>query len=199
MKLHPTLWTSEKSHFHLNLERTSFTTKHIGIHNESESLKLKASYFEIIDTIQSEFSHRFLEFDMSLIKSFRVLSPELNCFLDKEELQPLYSLVNSTTKNISEDLLDAETTTVKSIVSSNLPDVFLNEKTRMSLDQFMKWFWKYKSAFPTIYLLLNAGLTAGFRQPCFTARVLSWFINASSITHVHERLGRKHATIVLKG
>jgi len=33
----------------------------------------------------------------------------------------------------------------------------------------------------------------------FTARVLSWFINTSSITHVHERLGRKHATIVLKG
>jgi len=30
---------------------------------------LKASCFEIIDTIQSEFSHRFSEFDMSLIKS----------------------------------------------------------------------------------------------------------------------------------
>jgi len=54
---------------------------------------------------------------MSLIKSLRVLSPASNCLLDKEELQPLYSLVNSTTKNIIEDLLDAETTTVKSIVS----------------------------------------------------------------------------------
>jgi len=32
-------------------------------------------------------------------------------------------LVNSTTKNISEDLLDVETATVKSIVSSKLPDV----------------------------------------------------------------------------
>ena len=52
-------------------------TKHIGIHNDSESLNLKASYFEIIDTIQSEFSHRYSEFDMSLIKSLRVLS---NCF-----------------------------------------------------------------------------------------------------------------------
>ena len=70
-------------------------------------------------------------------------------------------LVNSTTKNISEYLLDAETTTVKSIVSSKLPDVFLNENTRMNLDQFLKWFWKYKAAFPAIYLLLSAGLTVG--------------------------------------
>ena len=98
--------------------------KHIGIYNESESLNLKASYFEITDTIQSEFSHRFSEFDMSLIKSLRALSPASNCFLDKEELQPLHSLVNWTTKNISEDLLNAEITTVKSIVSSQLPDVF---------------------------------------------------------------------------
>ena len=57
-------------------------------------------------------------------------------------LQPLYSLVNSTTKNISEDL-DAETTTLKSIVSPKLPVVFLNESTRMNLDQFLKRFWKY--------------------------------------------------------
>jgi len=71
-------------------------------------LNLKASYFEIIDTTQSEFSHRFSEFGMSFIKSLRVLSPASNCFLDKEELQPFCSLVNSTTKNISEDLLDAE-------------------------------------------------------------------------------------------
>jgi len=98
---------------------------------------------------------------MTLIKSLHVLSPVSNCFLDKEELQPLYSLVNSITKNISEDLLDAETTTVKSIVSLKLPDVFVNENTRMNLDQFLKWFWKYKAAFPTIYLLLSAGLTVG--------------------------------------
>ena len=106
-KLHPTLWTRENSQFHLDSERTLFITKHIGTHSESESLNLKVSYFEIIDTIQSEFSHRFSEFDMSLIKSLRVLSLASNCFLDKE-LQPLFSLVNSTTKNISEDLLDAE-------------------------------------------------------------------------------------------
>jgi len=106
-KLHPILWTSEKSQFHLDSERTLFITKHIRIHSESESLNLKVSFFEIIDTIQSEFSHRLSEFDMSLIKSLRVLSPASNYFLDKEELQPLYSLVNSTTKNISEDL-DAE-------------------------------------------------------------------------------------------
>ena len=115
--------TSEKSEFHLDSDRTSFTTKHIGIHNESESLNLKASYFEIIDTIQSEFSKWFSEFDMSLIKSLRVLSPASNCFLDKQKLQPLHSLVNSSNKNISEDL-NAETTAVKSIVSSKLPDVF---------------------------------------------------------------------------
>jgi len=41
---------------------------------------LKSSHFEIIDTIQSEFSHRFSEFDMSLIKSLGVLSPTSNCF-----------------------------------------------------------------------------------------------------------------------
>jgi len=40
-------------------------TEHIGIHNESESLNLKPSYFEIIDTIQSEFSHQFSEFYVS--------------------------------------------------------------------------------------------------------------------------------------
>jgi len=39
-----------KKQFHLDSERTSFITKHIGIHNESETLNLKASYFEIIDT-----------------------------------------------------------------------------------------------------------------------------------------------------
>ena len=78
---------------------------------------------------------------MSLIKPLRVLSAASNCFLDKQKLQPLCSLVNSTTKNISEDL-NAETTTVKSIVSSKLPDVFLNENTSMNLDQFLKWFWK---------------------------------------------------------
>jgi len=127
-----------KSQFHLESERTSFITKNIGIHNESESLNLKASFFEIIDTIQSEFSHRFSEFDMSLIKSLSVRLPASNCFLDKEELQPLCSLINSTTKSISEDLLDAETTIVKS--SSKLPNVILNENIRRSLDHFLKWF-----------------------------------------------------------
>jgi len=99
---------------------------------------LKASFFEIIDTIQSDFSHRFSEFDMSLIKSLSVRLPASNCFLDKEELQPLCSLINSTTKSISEDLLDAETTIVKS--SSKLPNVILNENIRRSLDHFLKWF-----------------------------------------------------------
>jgi len=103
---------------------------------------LKASHFEIIDTIQSEFSHWFLELNMSLIKSLRARLPASNYFLDKEELQPLCSLVNSTTKSISEDLLDAETTIVKSIVSSKLPDVLLNENIRMNFEQFLKWFWK---------------------------------------------------------
>jgi len=101
-------------------------------------LNFKASYFEIIDTIQSEFSHRFLEFNMSLIKSLRARLPASNSFLDKEELQPLCFLVNSSTKSISEDLLDDETTIVKN--SSKLPDVLLNENIRMNLDQFLKWF-----------------------------------------------------------
>ena len=93
---------------------------------------MKASYFEIIDTIQSEFSHRFLEFNMSLVKSLRARSPASTCFLDKKELQPLCSLVNSTAKSTSEDLLDTETIIVKSIVSSKLPDVLLNENIRMN-------------------------------------------------------------------
>jgi len=111
-------------------------------------------------SIQSEFSHRFLEFNMSLVKYLRARLPASNCFLDKEEL-PLCSLVNSTTKSISEGLLDAETTIVKSIVSSKLPDVLSNENISMNLDQFLKWFWKCKAAFPTIYLLLSVGLTVG--------------------------------------
>jgi len=49
---------------------------------------------------------------MSLIKSLRAFLPASKCFLEKEELQPLCSLVDSTSKNISEDLLDAETTIV---------------------------------------------------------------------------------------
>ena len=123
-------------------------TEHIRIHNESESLK--DSYFEITNTIQSEFSYRFSEFNMSLIKSLRAMLPAPNSFFDKEELQPLRSLVNSTTKSISEDPLDAETTIVKSTVSSKLPNVFLNENTHMNLDQVLKWFWKFKAVFPTI-------------------------------------------------
>jgi len=99
---------------------------------------------------------------MSLIKSLRARLPASSCFLDKEELQPLCSLVNTTTKNISEDLLDAETTIVKSIVvSSKLPDVLLNGNIRLNLDQFLKWFWEFNAAFPTVYLLLSAGITVG--------------------------------------
>jgi len=79
-------------------------------------------------------------------------------FSTRKELQPLYSLVNSTPQNISENL-DAETTTVKSIVSSKLPDVFSNWNTRMNLDQVLIWLWNYKAAFPTIHLLLSVGLT----------------------------------------
>ena len=72
--------------------------------------------------------------NMSLIKSLRALLPASNCLLDKEELQPLCSLVNSTTKSISNDLLDGETPIVKSIVLSKLPGVLLNENIRMNLD-----------------------------------------------------------------
>jgi len=72
---------------------------------------------------------------MSLNKSLRARLPASNWFLDKEELQPLCSLVNSTTKSISEDLLNAETTIVKSVVSSKLPDVLFSKNIRMNLDQ----------------------------------------------------------------
>jgi len=53
---------AKKSQFHFNSESLPFITKHIGIHDESGSLNLEASYFKIIDTIWSEFSHRFLEY-----------------------------------------------------------------------------------------------------------------------------------------
>ena len=113
---------------------------------------------------------------MSLSKSFRVRLPASNYFLDKEELQPLCSLVNSTTKSISEDL-DAETTIVKSIVSPKFPDVLLNENIGMNLDQFLKWFWKYKAAFPTVYLLLSAGLTVG-------VSTATWEASFSSVVRI---------------
>jgi len=116
-------------------------TKHIGIDNDndSESLNLKASYFEIIYTIQSEFSHRFSEL-ICLASNLCVFFHQHRIAFSTRKSCNLFTLVNSTTKNISEDLLDAETTTVKSIVSSKLPDVFLNENTRMNLDLFLKWF-----------------------------------------------------------
>jgi len=54
--------------------REDVMTEHIGNRNESESLTLKISYFEIIDTIQSESSNWFSEFSVSFIKSLRDLS-----------------------------------------------------------------------------------------------------------------------------
>jgi len=150
---------------------------------------LKASYFEAIDTIQSEFSNRFSKFDISLTKSLRVLSPASNFFLDIEELQTFHSLVNSTTKNINEDLLDSETTTVKSIVSSKLPDVFLKENTGMNLDQIFKWFWKCKVASPTIHLLLSAGLAVGVStakcEASFSSVVMMLTPHRRCVTHDH--------------
>jgi len=68
---------------------------------------LKASYFEIIATIQSEFSHWFSEFDMSH-KIFTCSFTSIELLSRQGGVTLLYSLVNSTTKNISEDLLDAE-------------------------------------------------------------------------------------------
>jgi len=150
---------------------------------------LKASYFEIIDTIQSELSHWFrslifLSSNLCLFfHQYRI------AFLTRKSYNP--SLVNSTTKNISEDL-SAETTTVKSIVSSKLPDVFLNEYTRLNLDQFLKWFCKYKAAFTTIYLLLSVGLTVGVSTATCEAsfssvvRILTPYCRCTT----HDRTGR---------
>ena len=45
---------------------------------------------EIIDTIHSEFSQRFLEFNMRLIRSSRSRLLASTCLLDKENLQPLF-------------------------------------------------------------------------------------------------------------
>jgi len=127
---------------------------------------------------------------MSLIKPLRARLPASNCFLDKEELQPLCSLVHSTTKSISEDL-DAETIIVKSIVSSKRPDVLLNENIRMNLDQFLNGFWKYKAAFPTIYMLLSAGLTVRVStatcEACLSSVVR--MLTPYSRCMTHERTG----------
>jgi len=94
-------------------------------------------------------------------------------------------------QSISEDLLDAETTIVKRIVSSKLSDVLLNENICMNLDQSFKWFWKYKAAFPTIYLLLSGGLTVGVSaatcEASFTSvvRILTPYRRCMT----HERTG----------
>jgi len=127
---------------------------------------------------------------MSLIKSLRALLPASNCFLDKEELQSLCTLGNSTTKSISEDLLGAEITIVQSSVSSKLPDVLLNESTRMNLDLFLKWFSKYKAAFPTTYLQLSRGLTVGVSTATCEARfssMLRIFTSYRSRCMTHDR------------
>jgi len=105
---------------------------------------------------------------MSLIKSLRALSPTSKCFLDKEKLQPLCFSVNSTNKR----------TTVKSIVSSKLPDVLLNENTRMNLDQFLKWFWKYKVTFPTIF-----AAERGFHCGSFDSHMRSKLLWCGEDTH----------------
>jgi len=131
---------------------------------------------------------------MLLIKFLRARLPASNCFLDREELQPLCSLVNSTTKRISEDL-DAETTIVKSIVWSMLPDVLLNENIPMNLDQqFLKCFWKYKAAFPPLYLLLSAGLTVGVStttcEASFSSVVRIFTPYRRCMTHKHTDPGK---------
>jgi len=69
-------------------------------------------------------------------------------------------VVNSTTKSISEDLLNAETTTVKSIASSKFPDVLLNETPVWIWTSFWNGFGSTKELFPP-YLLLSAGLIIG--------------------------------------
>ena len=168
-----TSWTSEKSKFNLDSERTSFITKHIGIHNESESLNLKASCFEIVDTIRSEFSYWFLEFNMSLIKSLCARLPASNCFLDKEELQPLCALINSTTKSISEDLPDAETTIVKSIVSSKLPDVLWMKAPVWIWTSFWNGFGSIKQLLPSYTVLLSVGFTVAVSTAICEARFSS--------------------------
>ena len=94
------------------------------------------------------------------VKSLSAFLPASNCFLDKEELQPLCSFVNLTNKSISKDFLDAKTTIVKSIVSSASWCAF-EWKHPYEFGPVLKWSWTYKAAFPIIYLLLSAGLTIG--------------------------------------
>jgi len=102
-----------------------------------------------------------------------------NCFLDKEELQLFCSLVNSATKSINEDFLDAEITIVK-ILSSKLPDVLLNENTRTNLALALKWLSKGEAAFSTIYLLLSAG----FNCRSFDSHMRSKFFQGSEDIHI---------------
>ena len=91
-------------------------------------------------------------------------------------VQPLYSLVNST--KISGKIFSMLKLLLWKALSHQSFLMFLNDIwiwTRMNSDQFLKWFWKYKVAFPTIYLLLSASLTVGVStasyEACFSSVV----------------------------
>ena len=78
---------------------------------------------------------------------------------------------------------------VKSIVSSKLPIVFLNKYTRMILEQFLKWFWKYRAAFPTIYCTCCwARAMQEFRQPHAKQSSSEWW----GYSHVTPRRCMTH-------
>ena len=76
-----------------------------GIHNKTSEFTMKVRVWiwkhlilKSLMLFRANSATRFLEFNMPLIKSLRAGLPASNCFLDKEELQPICSLVNSTTK-----------------------------------------------------------------------------------------------------
>jgi len=70
----------------------------------------------------------------------------------------------------------------------------------MNLDQLLKWVWKYKPAFPTVYLLLSAGLTVRVSTAiCETSipslvRILTpyrrWMTRG--VTRLDSAQGKKH-------
>ena len=139
-------------------------------------VNVKASYYEIIDTIQSEFSHRFLEFNVS----HQIFA----CLFTSIELL-------SRQGRIATSLLFSQFNYQKYQWRSSPSWKYYCEKHRLIKASWCDFERKhpyefgpvfemvlevqYKAAFPTIYLLLSAGLTVGFPtatcEPSFSSVV----------------------------
>ena len=163
--------------------REDVITEHIGIHNECESLNLKASFFEITDTIQSEFRHWFSEFYVShQIVSCSFTSIELLCRQGRITTSLLFGQFNYQKYQWRSSRCWNFHCEKHCLIKASW--CALNENTRMNLDQFLKWFWKYNAAFPTLCLLLSAGSS-------FDSQTRSKLLQCGGDTHtlsqVHDR------------